>query len=233
MKRHRHHVQPVHKGGTDDPSNITFPDFIEHAEIHANRFLEGLDDYFDFRHEGWAFLSEDLRYRVRSHWSKKFSENNPMKDPEVAEKVASKRRGKPGANRGSSWSEQSRERITGEGNPNYGGGYQLELTDEQRQAISDRMRDNNPMKRPEVAEKVSKARKGRPSNRRGAVLSEETKEKLRQANLGKKRSEETKQKMSESRTGKKRGPYKKWSEEDKAAHRERMRKMWEERRKNG
>jgi hypothetical protein len=232
MKRHRHHIQPVHKGGTDDPSNISFPDFIEHAEIHANRFLEGLDDYFDFRHEGWAFLSEELRYKVRSHWSKKFSENNPMKNPEVAEKVASQKRGKPGP-KGWTWSEDSKDKIRGDGNVNYGGGYELDLTDEQRQAISDRMRENNPMKRPEIAAKISAAHKGRVSPRKGAVLSEGTKEKLRQANLGKTRSEETKRKMSESRTGKKRGPYKKWSEEDKAAHRERMRKMWEERRKNG
>ena len=232
MKRHRHHVQPVHKGGTDDPSNISFPDFIEHAEIHANRFLEGLDDYFDFRHEGWAFLPEELKYRVRSHWSKKLSENNPMKNPEVAEKVASQRRGKPGP-RGWTWAEESKNKIMGEGNVNYEGGYELDLTDEQRQAISDRMRENNPMKRPEIAAKVSAAHKGRVSPRKGAVLSEETKEKLRQANLGKKLSEATKQKMSESKTGKKRGPYKKWSEEDKAAHCERMRKMWEKRRENG
>ena len=232
MKRHRHHIQPVHKGGTNDPSNISFPDFIEHAEIHANRFLEGLDDYFDFRHEGWFFLSDDLKDKVRSHWSKKFSENNPMKNPEVAEKVASQRRGKPGA-RGWKWGDDSKDKIRGENNVNYGGGYELDLTDEQRQAISDRMRENNPMKRPEIAAKVSEAHKGRVSPRKGAVLSEETKEKLRQANLGKKRSEESKRKMSESRKGKKRGPYKKWSEEDKAAHCERMRKMWEEKRKNG
>lgn len=233
MKRHRHHIQPVHKGGTDDPSNISFPDFIEHAEIHANRFLQGLDDYFDFRHEGWPFLDENLRREVRSFWSKKFSENNPMKDPEVAEKVASQKRGKPGANSGSQWSEASREKIKGEGNPNYGGGYQLDLTDEQRQAISDRMRESNPMKRPEVAAKVSAAHKGRVSPRKGAILSDETKEKLRQAITGKTHTEESKRKMSESRTGKKRGPYKKWSEEDKKAHSERMRKMWEERREHG
>ena len=214
MKTHRHHIQPVHKGGTNDPSNISFPDFIVHAEIHANRFLEGLDDYFDFRHEGWIFLDEGLRDRVRAHWSEKFSNNNPMKNPEVAEKVAAQRRGKPGANKGSKWSEQSRQGVTGEGNPNYGGGYQLELTDEQRQAISDRMRENNPMKRPEVAAKVSVARKGRVSNRKGAILSEETKEKLRQANTGKKHTDEAKQKMSKSRTGVKRGPYKKKDKND-------------------
>jgi hypothetical protein len=50
-------------------------------------------------------------------------------------------------------------------------------------AARERMLQENPMKRPEVAAKVSKAKKGQPSSRRGAVLSDETKEKLRQAAL--------------------------------------------------
>ena len=95
---------------------------------------------------------------------------------------------------------------------------------------SQRMRENNPMKNPEVAAKVSEKKKGQPSSRLGATLSEETKEKLRQANLGKTHSDESRAKMSESRTGKKRGPYKKWSEEDKKAHSQRMKEMWEKRR---
>jgi hypothetical protein len=98
---------------------------------------------------------------------------------------------------------------------------------------SQRMRDNNPMKNPEIAAKVSKAKKGQPSTRLGVTLSDETKEKLRLANLGKKHTDEAKQKMSKSRTGKKRGPYKKWSDEDKQAHSERMKKVAERRRFNG
>jgi hypothetical protein len=97
---------------------------------------------------------------------------------------------------------------------------------------SQRMRDNNPMKNPEVVAKVSEKKRGQPSSRLGATLSEETKEKLRQANLGKTHSDESRAKMSESRAGKKRGPYKKWSEEDKKAHSQRMKEMWEKR-KNG
>lgn len=97
---------------------------------------------------------------------------------------------------------------------------------------SQRMRENNPMKNPEIAAKVSEKKRGQPSSRLGATLSEETKEKLRQANLGKTHSDESRAKMSESRTGRKRGPYKKWSEEDKKAHSQRMKEMWEKR-KNG
>lgn len=46
----------------------------------------------------------------------------------------------------------------------------------------------------------------KPGQGRGRVMSDEIKEKLRQANLGKKASDETRRKMSSSRIGKKRGP---------------------------
>jgi hypothetical protein len=77
---------------------------------------------------------------------------------------------------------------------------------------SRRMQSDNPMKRPEIAAKVSAAKKGQPSNRKGAILSDETKEKLRLAATGYKHTEEAKAKMSASRKGKKRGPYKKKNE---------------------
>ena len=56
---------------------------------------------------------------------------------------------------------------------------------------------------PEQREKISKARKGKPSNAKGKPMSEEQKQKLREINLGKKHSEETRQKLSEARRGKK------------------------------
>ena len=95
---------------------------------------------------------------------------------------------------------------------------------------SERMTKNNPMKNSEVAAKVSAKKKGKPSNRKGAVLSEETKQKLREAATGYEHTEEAKAKMSASKTGKKKGSYKKWSEEDKKAQSERMRQMHERRR---
>jgi len=50
--------------------------------------------------------------------------------------------------------------------------------------------------------KISDANLGKPSNRLGAKLTPETKEKLRLANLGNERSEETKRKISETTKGK-------------------------------
>lgn len=49
---------------------------------------------------------------------------------------------------------------------------------------------------------MSEAKRGKPSPRKGAKLSEETKQKLREANLGKKHSCETRMKMSSSAKGK-------------------------------
>lgn len=51
----------------------------------------------------------------------------------------------------------------------------------------------------ESKEKISKASKARPSNRKGKKLSEETKAKLAKAATGKRHTEESKKKMSENR----------------------------------
>ena len=51
-------------------------------------------------------------------------------------------------------------------------------------------------------QKISKAKKGKPSNRKGAVLSDESKQKIRIANLGKKLSTDTKHKLSVAKKGK-------------------------------
>ncbi len=61
--KHIHHKIPRSRGGTDDPDNLEELDFIEHARIHAEDFLEG-GPRFDFRHPGWPFLEKDLREKV-------------------------------------------------------------------------------------------------------------------------------------------------------------------------
>ncbi len=59
------------------------------------------------------------------------------------------------------------------------------------------------MKNPslETRARMSAAKKGKPSHRKGAKQSEAAKEKIRQANIGKKASAETKNKMSASHLG--------------------------------
>lgn len=66
-----------------------------------------------------------------------------------------------------------------------------------RKEINDFWSDKNKTK--EIRLKMSKAKKGKPSPKKGIPLTEEQKEKLRLANLGKKQSEETKRKRIETR----------------------------------
>jgi hypothetical protein len=75
-------VKPVHKGGTDTPENLVDLDFIEHAKIHAERFLAGEDEFFDNRHTGWPYLPEDLRSKVLKKQGEKTREMNLRKAEE-------------------------------------------------------------------------------------------------------------------------------------------------------
>jgi group I intron endonuclease len=73
----------------------------------------------------------------------------------------------------------------------------------------------------EEKRKMSLAKLGKPSKNKGRIVSDETREKLRQANLGKKQSEETKQKKREiSLKNGYRPPQRIWTEAD--------RKRWSE-----
>jgi len=60
---HTHHIVPKSRGGTDDPENLVEIDFIEHARLHAEDFING-GPRFDFRHAGWPYLEENLREEV-------------------------------------------------------------------------------------------------------------------------------------------------------------------------
>ena len=39
IMKHKHHIVPKHRGGTDDPSNIVEVSIEEHAELHLNEYL--------------------------------------------------------------------------------------------------------------------------------------------------------------------------------------------------
>ena len=69
-----------------------------------------------------------------------------------------------------------------------------------RKEINDFWSDKNKTK--EIRLKMSKAKKGKPSPKKGIPLSEEHKEKLRQINLGKKHSPETIEKIRQANLGK-------------------------------
>jgi hypothetical protein len=70
MTTHTHHIVYKSQGGSDDPSNLVEMDFIDHARLHAEDFLNGGPD-FDFRHAGWDFLESDLQDKVREEKSRR------------------------------------------------------------------------------------------------------------------------------------------------------------------
>ena len=74
MTKHTHHIVYKSQGGTDDPINLVILDFIDHAELHAKDFLAGGPE-FDFRHEGYKYLDENLRNELREEKSRRQKNN--------------------------------------------------------------------------------------------------------------------------------------------------------------
>ena len=62
----KHHVTPVHKGGKDGPTVELNP--WEHAEVHAERFLNGEDDWFHMRF--LKYLDYETSKKVRKKMGK-------------------------------------------------------------------------------------------------------------------------------------------------------------------
>jgi hypothetical protein len=106
---HIHHVIPRSRGGTDDPENLVEVDFIEHAKLHAEDFLNG-GPRFDFRHPGWSLLEPSLRKAVLQRAAEDTREKNLQREVPCAQ--------------GCTHSEESRkarsERLKGPNNPMYG-----------------------------------------------------------------------------------------------------------------
>ena len=108
-KTHIHHLTPKSRGGTDDPENLTEIDFIEHAKLHAEDFLNG-GPRFDFRHPGWPWLDKSLREDVLLKASEHTRERNLQREVPCAT--------------GCKHSKESRkrrsERVKGANNPMFG-----------------------------------------------------------------------------------------------------------------
>jgi len=121
--QHKHHIIPRALGGDDSPENLTILDAIEHAELHAKEFLAG-GIQFDFRHEGWPYLSKELRDACRAERSRRMKlcqngEDNPM----FGRKRPDRKKAWEGDNnpqRDPKNREKTRQRVSGEGNPMFG-----------------------------------------------------------------------------------------------------------------
>ncbi len=116
---HIHHVIPRSRGGTDEPTNLVEIDFIEHARLHAEDYLQG-GPSFDFRQPGWSFLEDELREKVLACHSEKVRQNNPnagtgrnFRDgcpcPEHVKQILSEVHKGNKYRLGSTWTEELRE----------------------------------------------------------------------------------------------------------------------------
>lgn len=131
---------------------------------------------------------KSIGYNVLPGTANEFGAVNPTHIPEVVEKIRKKKKDKWGGKNcywyGKTLSEETKKK----------------LSDKAKKRLSD------PTKVPmygkhlseEAKRKISNSRKGKPSPRKGVKLTEETKEKLRKANVGKRLSEETRKKIGES-----------------------------------
>ena len=104
---HKHHKIPKSRGGTDDEWNLIELDPCTHAYEHALDFV--LFDHaprFDFRHEAWPLLPEDLKEAVLDRlkqWNKDFFTGRPMhpQHPQLH-----------GARKGTKFSEEGRRNMS-------------------------------------------------------------------------------------------------------------------------
>jgi len=130
---HVHHIVPRSCGGNDDPTNLIALHPDDHISIH--------------KHRGDKFINDKFIISV------KFGDENPSRDPRIANKISE-------ALKGSSKSKQHRQKLSDAAK------HQFETLGHPRQ---------------------------------GAILSDETKQKIRNHNVGKKYSKEIN--MKKGRTG--------------------------------
>jgi hypothetical protein len=81
---HKHHIVPRSKGGPEEDWNFVELDPYTHAYEHALDFV--LFDHapkFDFRHEAWSLLPEDLKEAVKkrhAEWNSNFFSGREVTD---------------------------------------------------------------------------------------------------------------------------------------------------------
>ena len=201
----RHHIVPKCMGGSNDEDNLIDLFAREHFEAHRLLGLEnpGSDELV----YAWACMA----------WVKSENQDRVKITPEEYEEVRKK------------YSEMLSQRYVGENNPMYGVSPKERMDEETynvwKQKViefntSEQSRQNRREKNigktysDEVNQK--KGRKGPEHHMYGKHLSDETKQKLREANTGRVLTEETRTKISNAMKGDKNPFYgKKHSEESK------------------
>jgi hypothetical protein len=152
---HKHHSIPKSRGGTDEDWNLVELDPYTHAYEHALDFaLFEHSPRFDFRHEAWPLLPEDLKEAVLLETSIR------MKDRVVSDETR----------------EKTSLAMTGKKFPG------RELTEPHKQKISESLKGY--VKTPEHIENFRSSVTGRTAPNKGISHTDETKRKISQSNKG-------------------------------------------------
>jgi hypothetical protein len=155
---HKHHSIPQSRGGVDEEWNLVEVDPYSHAYEHAVDFvLFESAPRFDFRHEAWPLLPEDLKEAVRGEASRR--QTNRDVSPTTREKMRQ--------------AALSRE-LPWAGKEN--------LSLEHRQKIAEALKGKE--KSPQHVENFKAAVKGRKAPNEGVPHSEETRRKISEAKKG-------------------------------------------------
>jgi hypothetical protein len=131
---HKHHSIPKSRGGTDEDWNLVELDPYTHAYEHALDFvLFEHSPRFDFRHEAWPLLPEDLKKVVLKEASNRASLRKGELSPMYG------RRGEKSHWWGRKHSEKSielfKEINSGENNPRYGSHHKNEVKEKIRESV--------------------------------------------------------------------------------------------------
>ena len=155
---HIHHTIPKSRGGTNEQWNLTEVDPYTHAYEHALDFvLFDSAPRFDFRHEAWPLLPEDLQKAVRNEASHRQSNRQISEETREKMRASAKERELP-------WAGKER------------------LSEEHKEKISKALQGKK--KTPQHVENFRKAVTGRKAPNKGIAHSEETKRKIAEANRG-------------------------------------------------
>lgn len=176
----KHHIIPKCVGGSDHIDNIVKLSAREHFICHWLLHVMHPDNdslfyAFDLmcrysncgkqkRYVPSSRVIEACKIERSKRMSKQFK--NRVITEEHKKKLSDSAKNRVGANKGRQFSEEHKKR----------------LSDSKKGKMAyNVIGENNPMKNPEIAKKVSNAKKGKPSNRKGCILTDEHKQKLRLA----------------------------------------------------
>ena len=180
---HRHHIKPIHSGGTDE-DGVVYLTKEEHAEAHWQLYCE---------HENNGDLWS-VNMIMKSNIHDISGEKNPMYGMTGKKNPNYKNRGKNSplyGKKNPAATAYLLGRRVGEKHPMYG----KPRTEEDKRKISKAMKG---IPRPEVSVWM-KLRTGEKNSMYGKKHSTESLKKMSEIKIGKKKSDETKRKMSEAR----------------------------------